>query len=489
MALTKVTYSMISGASANVMDYGATGNGTTDDSSAIRLALDYIGGLINGGTVYFPPGTYYVASKIFIPQTPYLCLRGSGAILLGQGKGTGIIFETGAQTYSTGGTTNIGFPETYLHYNQIISGLKFQNCQIALNLYNMLEGCSIENNEAQPTVVTLIQAQRCFYCDVINNKIQSFTAHTSPYTSADAAYIFSDNVNVMTIEGNSVSDAKAGFLFTNGTSAIFASNNSAESCDYGLVIGGEVYNAEFNAFYLEGNTYDIYIQDGNGKSMIIDNCWTTSSNAVYAETWIGGELGKNMSYSNGATVNLTGIASGQGVSLNSCSVWVPSTISGASGDYSENTVPSTWYLNSACTIHTNSNKYIDATGPSAAIYGLQERYLGASNLIVPRYFKGTSNLIYGPPYTLTTNTTFGTAVILTKIAYSTYECGIRFDFSVLDNSTTRQIAGWIIGTTVFRNDSNSQTVVASNNSGFYQLTLSGFSTASAINVIGGIRIV
>lgn len=39
MSLTKVTYSMISGAPVYVADYGAIGNGTTDDTAAIQAAL------------------------------------------------------------------------------------------------------------------------------------------------------------------------------------------------------------------------------------------------------------------------------------------------------------------------------------------------------------------------------------------------------------------------------------------------------------------
>lgn len=45
---------------ANVMDYGATGNGMTDDSNAIQAAIN---DTLPGGTVYFPPGTYIVATS------------------------------------------------------------------------------------------------------------------------------------------------------------------------------------------------------------------------------------------------------------------------------------------------------------------------------------------------------------------------------------------------------------------------------------------
>lgn len=56
MALTKVTYSMIDGAPINVRDYGATGDGVTDDTTALRAA--FTAGA--GKSVYLPAGTYII---------------------------------------------------------------------------------------------------------------------------------------------------------------------------------------------------------------------------------------------------------------------------------------------------------------------------------------------------------------------------------------------------------------------------------------------
>jgi len=42
MSLTKVTYSMISGACANVLDFGALGNNSNDDTAAIQAAINSV---------------------------------------------------------------------------------------------------------------------------------------------------------------------------------------------------------------------------------------------------------------------------------------------------------------------------------------------------------------------------------------------------------------------------------------------------------------
>jgi hypothetical protein len=58
MSLTKVSYSMITGAVYNVLDYGAVGNGIAEDTAAINAAITAAA----GGTVYLPKGTYLVGN-------------------------------------------------------------------------------------------------------------------------------------------------------------------------------------------------------------------------------------------------------------------------------------------------------------------------------------------------------------------------------------------------------------------------------------------
>lgn len=67
--------------SVSVKDYGAVGDGTTDDTVAIQLAIDTASTITLGGQgrpkVYFPAGDYLVSSTITITSN-FICLEGDG---------------------------------------------------------------------------------------------------------------------------------------------------------------------------------------------------------------------------------------------------------------------------------------------------------------------------------------------------------------------------------------------------------------------------
>jgi polygalacturonase len=48
----------------NVKDFGAMGDGVTDDTAAILAALDTLMAVPKGGTLYFPKGIYIVKYTI-----------------------------------------------------------------------------------------------------------------------------------------------------------------------------------------------------------------------------------------------------------------------------------------------------------------------------------------------------------------------------------------------------------------------------------------
>lgn len=76
MALTKVSYSMITGAPFNVLDYGAVGDGVTNDAPAIQDAID--AAEVLGGVVYLPANTYLMSAGVTVPSN--VTLKGDGVV-------------------------------------------------------------------------------------------------------------------------------------------------------------------------------------------------------------------------------------------------------------------------------------------------------------------------------------------------------------------------------------------------------------------------
>ena len=96
MSLTKVTYSMIEGTPANVLDFGAVGDGVTDDTTAIQAA-------INSGAknIYLPAGTYKTSATLLV--------SGSGITIYGDGiAGTILLPNLTVTAGITIGGVNVG---------------------------------------------------------------------------------------------------------------------------------------------------------------------------------------------------------------------------------------------------------------------------------------------------------------------------------------------------------------------------------------------
>ncbi|WP_113701257.1 glycosyl hydrolase family 28 protein [Nonomuraea lactucae] len=70
----------VSAAVHNVRDYGATGNGSTNDTPAINRAIDAAAGA-GGGIVQFPAGTYRSANSIHMKSNVTIQLDGGSTIL------------------------------------------------------------------------------------------------------------------------------------------------------------------------------------------------------------------------------------------------------------------------------------------------------------------------------------------------------------------------------------------------------------------------
>ena len=101
----------------NVKNYGATGNGTTNDTAAVQAAITAMSSTTSGaGELHFPEGTYLISrgSLSGIPSLGTVSGTGNGSIILGTGNGGYVIDFSGSSTSS-------------VTFNQAIRDLQFQS--------------------------------------------------------------------------------------------------------------------------------------------------------------------------------------------------------------------------------------------------------------------------------------------------------------------------------------------------------------------------
>lgn len=125
MSLTKTTYSMITGAPVNILDYGAVGDGVTDNTTAIQAALTYASSI--QGYVVIPTGTFLVSGTLDPANANIMGLggtikyTGSSYCLNAPSVIQGVNFSGPGNT-----TTSIGIQSSAGFKNQVVQ-CTFQN--------------------------------------------------------------------------------------------------------------------------------------------------------------------------------------------------------------------------------------------------------------------------------------------------------------------------------------------------------------------------
>lgn len=199
MSLTKATYSMIDGAVANVRDFGAVGDGVTNDRIAIQAAIDSL--TSTGGTVYFPEGTYLVIGAA--NDIPELYLNVDGVELLGCGASSTIYTTDNNRLIDIGGTgtldiiTDVAIKNLRLLSTQ--SGA-FRTVQVFINYCTRL---NISNNLFEKSSSSCINiGPYVSDCTISENRMLDFYENGVDSTGWNVnRVIITDNI-VSTSSGN-----------------------------------------------------------------------------------------------------------------------------------------------------------------------------------------------------------------------------------------------------------------------------------------------
>lgn len=258
-----IQISILSGMIKNVKTYGAKGDGTTDDSSAIIQAL---AGLSNGDTLIFPPGTYIQGNGV--DHDIRLMLSGKSNItIIGYGA-------TIQAHISNPATVNCG-------------GFWITNCT-NVNIFGLTYDGRLDARTAAGSDADAINKQSGFMIldGCVNIKLQDVTAKRC---MMDSFFIGGDTVVVDTVR---LVDCIGDYSYRQGVSITFAKNvhivrghynytGTLKGIDpmFGIDIepnGSSVAssNIRIESVHLEGNagTFQLGVQYFNSSDIEIIDC-------------------------------------------------------------------------------------------------------------------------------------------------------------------------------------------------------------------------
>lgn len=250
MALTKVRNELISGAYVNVLDYGAMGNGTADDTSAIQAAINASA----GSTVYFPKGTYLVSN---IGGLNY-----AGTRLVGESKYTSVISVKSGTTGSIISNTNSAAGTSAFCE---ISNFKFDLNTInviAVDLSSMnncvVHNCSFEGGTSFGTATgTGVLFKAPLLSGAYNNLVSACT-----FTYLSVGVDWQKGANLQQVYASECISCTVGFSSyqavtgVNGVDAPTIVGGRTEGCGIGLKEGATA-GGYFNVRFENNSTADI----------------------------------------------------------------------------------------------------------------------------------------------------------------------------------------------------------------------------------------
>lgn len=283
MALTKAHNRMIEGAAVNVKDFGAVGDGVTDDTAAIQAAIDSVS---NGGKVFFPEGGYLFSA---------LSITNNGTVLEGVGHMSrpDMIDET--PTYGTFLKSSISTGDAITFGTGNI-----QNCGI----YNL----GVKANTTG-FVVNLNEANKFtfFKVFIMNDSTGSgVNLYDAFITSFYDSFIEKGNTNVRTGTGVVIDNSGLGGLYNFYNTTVYQWSlgvdadptvgsienvnfygSQIKSCSIGAQFGLNFENAIISGSYLEGNTSSSLFFLNGCQGISIDACFFNDPGAGIASVRMG----------------------------------------------------------------------------------------------------------------------------------------------------------------------------------------------------------
>lgn len=272
------------GETVSVKDFGAAGDGTTDDRAAFQLALNS-----GAATVLVPDGTYKVSDYLLVP---------AGVTLRGQSRGAILRASQNVTLYGAWGSN---------HQYQLVllngNGACVENLTINGNTYraggvaaqttdrNRIEDCYIYNTTGATQGVLVTSTTNTH---VRGNYVKWITASSGMQLWQVERCVVSDNI---------VRVVSAGGIFFTDCGYVTCNNNVVSDCgDVGIDVEGGINNT------VAGNTVSACV---NGELAYFTN-GTGSGRVPFNVNFVGNTVYRKTTYLDGAAETPTATATDGG---------------------------------------------------------------------------------------------------------------------------------------------------------------------------------
>jgi polygalacturonase len=265
----------------NVQSYGAIGNGTTKDTTAIQNAINACAG---SGTVVFPGGTYLTA-PLFLKSNTILDIQ-SGATILGSETASDYTVQSG----ETVDTPILALLNSDYASNITIEGGGVINGQGSVwwstgksassrpRLVEIAHGSNVNVND-----VTLENAGAMhLYLKDINNVVVNHVTISAPSNSPNTDGIDPAGDQNVLIENSNISDGDDNIAIKAEDAGTQSSNITVENCSFGSGHGMSIGNDLAGG--VNGVTVENVTFNGTTNGLRIKSTRTTGgqvSNVVY----------------------------------------------------------------------------------------------------------------------------------------------------------------------------------------------------------------
>ena len=459
----------------SVKDFGAVGDGTTDDTAAIQAAINAVASsTAAAGIILFPYASYKISGTILFGTG--ISFNFDGSTLTGTGIGGNTMFESaywnGLQMVSNISTG----PENNRVTQSIIdgNGATITTCGKAFNLKNFNEVCEIKNIFFISCTQNIYSA-RPFYSRYVN-----LTNRGSANSTALPAFYFSESSGACVWESIYVIDRVLGMEISGPSSNSSIHQCAFESCTDGLRFSGytsgpaTVSNNYFEfcsgiAIEFSGDDY-------------VENIWVANNFYNTVGYMVKGRLVRNGYFinNNPAVGSVPGIIdigdpfSPVDVKLNASLTSVPA-------------LPTYFLQPNRSVTPWQEERIQDPSGSGNVVYKNINQ-----GLTTPFHYSGDcgesfNNLI---PFCVATKVDLGAGnfswTIDTQIVWRSDMIHAAYYFRATDNSGTHKVGGVIMGDQVGPViTAAGRTVAVSNNGGFLRVTVSGFNHPTLAGFIYG----